>query len=274
MIGKETRAENFADEGLDGKVAIVTGGGARDDGIGNGRAAALLLADAGVRVLVVDRWVSAAERTVEMITGNGGVAVAFDADVTVEADCKAMVAKAIELWGRLDVLDNNVGVGSRGSVVDESPTHWRRVMKINVESIFLASKIAIPAMISTGIGVIVNVSSIAAIRPRGMTAYSTSKSAIIGLTQAMAVDHGPEGIRVNCVAPGPVFTPMVDQSGMSEKARDARVRASVLGIEGTGWDVGNAVRFLASERARYITGQTLIVDGGVTLVGPERDASG
>jgi len=274
LIGKETRAENFADEGLDGKVAIVTGGGARDDGIGNGRAAALLLADAGVRVLVVDRWVSAAERTVEMITGNGGVAVAFDADVTVEADCEAMVAKALELWGRLDVLDNNVGVGSRGSVVDESPTHWRRVMKINVESIFLASKIAIPAMISTGIGVIVNVSSIAAIRPRGMTAYSTSKSAIIGLTQAMAVDHGPEGIRVNCVAPGPVFTPMVDQSGMSEKARDARVRASVLGIEGTGWDVGNAVRFLASERARYITGQTLIVDGGVTLVGPERDASG
>ena len=273
MISGETRAESFADEGLDGKVAIVTGGGARDDGIGNGRAAALLLADAGARVLVVDRSMSAAERTVEMITGAGGVAVAFYADVTGDADCEAMVAKAFALWGRLDVLDNNVGVGSRGSVVDESPTHWRRVMKINVESVFLASKIAIPAMIATGAGVIVNVSSIAAMRPRGMTAYSTSKSAIIGLTQAMAVDHGPEGIRVNCVAPGPVFTPMVYQSGMSEKARDARVRASVLGIEGTGWDVGNAVRFLASERARYITGQTLIVDGGVTLLGPERDAS-
>lgn len=273
MISEETRAESFADEGLDGKVAIVTGGGARDDGIGNGRAAALLLADAGARVLVVDRSMSAAERTVEMITGAGGVAVAFYADVTGDADCEAMVAKAFALWGRLDVLDNNVGVGSRGSVVDESPTHWRRVMKINVESIFLASKIAIPAMIATGAGAIVNVSSIAAMRPRGMTAYSTSKSAIIGLTQAMAVDHGPEGIRVNCVAPGPVFTPMVYQSGMSEKARDARVRASVLGIEGTGWDVGNAVRFLASERARYITGQTLIVDGGVTLLGPERDAS-
>ena len=274
MISEETRAESFAAEGLDGKVAIVTGGGARDDGIGNGRAAALLLADAGARVLVVDRWMSAAERTVEMITEYGGVAVAFDADVTVDTDCEAMVAKALALWGRLDVLDNNVGVGSRGSVVDESPSQWRRIMKINVESIFLASKIAIPAMIATGAGVIVNVSSIAAIRPRGLTAYSTSKSAIIGLTQAMAVDHGPEGIRVNCVAPGPVYTPMVYQSGMSEKARDARVRASVLGIEGTGWDVGNAVRFLASERARYITGQTLIVDGGVTLLGPERDASG
>ena len=107
-----------------------------------------------------------------------------------------------------------------------------------------------------------------------MTAYSTPKSAIIGLTRAMAVDHGPEGIRVNCVAPGPVFTPMVYQPGMSEKARDARVRESVLGVEGTGWDIGNAVRFLASERARYITGQTLVVDGGATLKGPERDASG
>jgi NAD(P)-dependent dehydrogenase (short-subunit alcohol dehydrogenase family) len=145
---------------------------------------------------------SAAERTVEMITEYGGVAVAFDADVTVDTDCEAMVEKALALWGRLDVLDNNVGVGSRGSVVDESPSQWRRVMKINVESIFLASKIAIPAMIATGAGVIVNVSSIAAMRPRGMTAYSTSKSAIIGLTQAMAVDHGPEGIRVNCVAVG------------------------------------------------------------------------
>ncbi len=107
-----------------------------------------------------------------------------------------------------------------------------------------------------------------------MTAYSTPKSAIIGLTRAMAVEHGPEGIRVNCVAPGPVFTPMVYQLGMSEKARDARVRESVLGVEGTGWDIGNAVRFLASERACYITGQTLVVDGGATLKGPERDAFG
>jgi len=107
-----------------------------------------------------------------------------------------------------------------------------------------------------------------------MTAYSTSKSAIIGLTRAMAVDHGPEGIRVNCVAPGPVFTPMLYQPGMSEKARDARVRESVLGVEGTGWDIGNAVRFLASERARYITGHTLVVDCGATLKGPERDAFG
>ena len=128
--------------------------------------------------------------------------------------------------------------------------------------------------IVTGAGAIVNVSSVAAIRPRGMTAYTASKSAIIGLTRAMAADHGPEGIRVNCVAPGPVFTPMLYQPGMSEKARDARVRESVLGVEGTGWDIGNAVRFLASERSRYNTGQTLVVDGGATLKGPKRDAFG
>jgi NAD(P)-dependent dehydrogenase (short-subunit alcohol dehydrogenase family) len=122
----------------------------------------------------------------------------------------------------------------------------------------------------TGGGAIVNVSSIAALRPRGLTAYSASKGAVIALTRAMAVDHGPDGMRVNCVAPGPVYTPMVYIRGMSAEARERRRKASVLGIEGTAWDVGHAVRFLLSEHARYITGQTLVVDGGATLVGPER----
>ena len=129
-------------------------------------------------------------------------------------------------------------------------------------------------MLAQGGGAIVNISSISALRPRGLTAYSTSKGAVIALTRAMAVDHGPDGIRVNCVAPGPVLTPMVGGATMPAAARDARRRSSVLGVEGTGWDVGNAVRFLASGRARYITGQVLIVDGGVTLRGPERDPGG
>ena len=133
-----------------------------------------------------------------------------------------------------------------------------------------ASRAAVPAMREAGGGAIVNVSSIAALRPRGLTTYSVSKSAVIGLTRAMAVDHGPEGIRVNCVAPGPVYTPMVYGRGMAPEARERRVRASVLGIEGTGWDIGHAVRFLASDQARYITGQVLVVDGGTTLRGPER----
>lgn len=254
------------DAGLAGKVAIVTGGGAAGDGIGNGRAAAILLARSGTSVLVVDRVSDLAERTVEMITAEGGAASAFVADVTDGAQCQAMVETAVARFGRLDFLDNNVGVGSRGNVVDEDPDRWRRVMKINVESMFLAAKHAIPAMIETaGGGAIVNLASIAALTPSRLTAYATSKGAVIALTRAMAVDHGRDGIRVNCVAPGPVYTPMVYSAGMSPEVREGRRRASVLGIEGTGWDVGNAVRFLLSNHARYITGHTLVVDGGVTL---------
>jgi NAD(P)-dependent dehydrogenase (short-subunit alcohol dehydrogenase family) len=258
-------------DGLEGRVAIVTGAGARDDGIGNGRAAAMLLAASGASVLCVDRDIELAERTAAMITSSGFTGLACTADVTQAADCEAMVAKALTTWGRLDVLDNNVGIGSRGSVVDEEYERWRRVMEVNVDSMFFASKATIPAMIESGGGSIVNVSSISALRPRGLTSYSTSKSAVIGLTKAMAVDHGGEGIRVNCVAPGPVYTPMVYGRGMSDEARARRAAASVLGIEGTGWDIGHAVRFLASDQARYITGQVLVVDGGTTLRGPDRD---
>ena len=259
-----------ADDGFAGKVAIVTGAGAQEDGIGNGRAAAVLLAAAGARVLCVDRDVGLAERTVAMIGEAGGTAHALEADVTVAGDCEATVDAALSRWGRLDVLDNNVGIGSRGNVVEEEPERWRRVMEVNVDSMFHASRAAVPAMREAGGGAIVNVSSISALRPRGLTTYSVSKSAVIGLTRAMAVDHGPEGIRVNCVAPGPVYTPMVYGRGMAPEARERRVRASVLGIEGTGWDIGHAVRFLASDQARYITGQVLVVDGGTTLRGPER----
>jgi NAD(P)-dependent dehydrogenase (short-subunit alcohol dehydrogenase family) len=264
------------DPGLAGKVAIVTGGGAAGDGIGNGRAAAILLARAGTQVLVVDRDLDLAERTVEMIAADGGVAAAHAADVTDEAQCRAMVVAALAQFGRLDFLDNNVGIGSRGSVVETDPDAWRRVMQVNVETMYLVARHAIPAMIETaGGGAIVNISSISALRPRGLTAYSTSKGAVIALTRAMAVDHARDGIRVNCVAPGPVFTPMVAAGGMSDAAREQRRRASVLGVEGTGWDIGHAVRFLLSDHARYITGQTLVVDGGVTLLGPARatDAS-
>ena len=261
------------DAGLTGKVAIVSGGGAAGDGIGNGRAAAILLARAGTRVLVADLDLKLAERTVDMIKAEGGHAAAHAGDMTKEAECKRLVDAAVDRWGRLDFLDNNIGIGSRGSVVDEKPDEYRRVMQVNVETMFLVSKHAIPAMIKTAKGgSIVNISSISALRPRGLTTYTTSKAAVIGLTQAMAVDHGKDHIRVNCICPGPMFTPMVNRgNGMSEAARAARAKASVLKIEGTGWDIGHAVRFLLSNHARYITGHVLVVDGGVTLQGPERD---
>ena len=270
MTAAAMRAED--DTGLAGKVAIIAGGGAAGDGIGNGRAAAILLARSGTKVLVVDRDMALAERTVAMIAAEGGMAAAHQADLTDNAQAKQMVAAALDRFNRLDFLDNNVGIGSRGSVVEEDPETWRRVMQVNLEPMFLAAKHAIPAMIKTAKrGAIVNISSISAIRPRGLTAYTASKGAVIALTRAMAVDHAKDGIRVNCVAPGPVYTPMVYARGMTPAARETRRKASALGLEGTGWDIGRAVRFLLSDDARYITGQTLVVDGGVTLQSPSRD---
>ena len=143
-------------------------------------------------------------------------------------------------------------------------------MDVNVETMFLTCKHAIPAMIRSGGGAIVNISSISALRPRGLTVYTVSKGAVIALTKAIAVDHGPDGIRANCVVPGAMYTPMVYARGMTDQARETRKNASVLRKEGTGWDIGMAVRFLLSEQARYITGQALSVDGGATLVGPSR----
>ena len=259
--------------GLEGKVAVVSGGGAAGEGIGNGRAAAILLAKAGASVVVVDRDKALAQCTVEMIKeAKGGEAIALEADVTQGRECARMVQAALDTFGRFDLLDNNVGIGSRGSVVDETEENWRRVMQVNVDTMFLTAKHAIPAMKRAGGGAIVNVSSISALRPRGLTTYSVSKGAVIALTQAMAVDHGQDGIRVNCVAPGPVYTPMVYSRGMSDAARERRKNASLLKIEGTGWDIGHAVRFLLSDYARYVTGHVLVVDGGTTVTAPERDS--
>ncbi len=255
---------------LSGRVAIVTGGGAAGEGIGNGRAAAILLAEAGADVVVVDRHVDLAQRTVAMIEADGGGAVALEADVTDPDQCAAVSAAALDRRGRIDILVNNVGIGSRGDVVTETLDRWERVMNVNVTSMMLMAKHAIPAMVEGGGGAVVNISSISALRPRGLTAYSTSKGAVIALTRAMAADHGRDGVRVNCVAPGPVRTPMVGGDDMDPAQADLRRRASALGIEGSGWDVGAAVRFLASDQARYITGQTVVVDGGVTIRAPGR----
>jgi NAD(P)-dependent dehydrogenase (short-subunit alcohol dehydrogenase family) len=256
---------------LEGKVAIVTGAGSRvDDGVGTGRAASVLFAREGARVLLVDIDPAAAEVTGSMIRDEGGTAEVFAADVTNSEDCRAMVERAVGLWGRLDVLDNNLGIGSRGTVVDISPDEWDRVMQVNVTSMMLTSKHAIPAMAESGGGSIINIASIAADRPRGLTAYSVSKGAVVSLTKALAIDHAKDGIRANCIAPGPIYTPMVYAAGMSDELRARRREASPLNIEGTGWDVGYAALFLASDEARYITGIVMPVDGGVLLRGPER----
>jgi NAD(P)-dependent dehydrogenase (short-subunit alcohol dehydrogenase family) len=255
---------------LENKVAIVTGAGSQTSGIGNGRAAAILFAREGARVLIVDQNRAAGEETLETIRKEGGEAEVFPGDVSRAEDCRAIVERALALWGKLDILDNNVGISGPGSVVEVKEEVWDRVMAVNVKSMMLMGKFAIPAMATKKSGSIINISSISALRPRGLTPYSASKGAVIALTRAMAIDHAKDGIRVNCIAPGPVYTPMVYARGMSEELRDRRRRSSPLGIEGTGWDIGYAALFLASEEARFITGVVLPVDGGVTIASPPR----
>jgi len=252
---------------FDGRVALVTGGGSQTDGIGNGRAAAVLLARRGAKVLVIDRAIKAAQDTVAMITKEGGTAQAFEADVSREADCKAAVAAAVAAWGRVDVLVNNVGIGGpSGSAVDLDLAAWDSGMAINVTSMVLMARHAIPEMVRQGSGAIVNLSSVAGLLGSQQTGllYQTSKGAIVNMTRAMATQHAAQGIRANCVAPGMVYTPMVYARGMSPELRESRRKRSLLQVEGSGWDVGEAVVFLASDAARWITGAVLPVDAGTT----------
>ena len=254
------------DFGIKDKVAIVAGGGAVGHEIGNGRAASILLADAGAKVLVADKEELLAKNTFQMIKDRGGEAKYISGDLTKSEQCKKVVDFAISNWGRLDILDNNIGIASKLSVVDETEENWDHVMDVNLKPMFLMSKYAIPKMISSGDGgSIVNISSISATRPKGLTTYSASKGAVLSLSQAMAVDHGVDGIRVNCILPGPVYTPMVYTPGMTKERRSQRQDASLIQIEGDGWDIGKAVVYLCSNWARYITGHLLVVDGGCSL---------
>ena len=254
------------DFGLRDKVAIVAGGGAVGKDIGNGRAASILLAAAGAKVLVADKDEILANNTVKMIQDRGGEAISVSGDLTKSDQCKEVVDLAIRSWGRLDILDNNIGVASKMSVVDETEENWDKIMDVNLKPMFLMSKYAIPEMIKSGNGgSIINISSISATRPRGFTTYSTSKGAVLSLSQAMAVDHGSDGIRVNCILPGPVYTPMVYSNGMTTQQRFQRQNASLIQIEGDGWDIGKAVVYLSSSWARYITGHLMVVDGGCSL---------
>jgi NAD(P)-dependent dehydrogenase (short-subunit alcohol dehydrogenase family) len=260
---------------LEGMVAIVTGAGSSSPGIGNGRATAILCAREGARVALVDNHLERAQETLDLIaTEREGsaddIAIPIEADVTSNDDCRRVVEATVGRFGRLDILDNNVGIGmGRASVVDITEEGWDRVMEVNVKSMMLMSKHAVPAMKASGGGSIVNISSLSALRPRGLTTYTTSKGAVIALTKAMAVDHAPDNIRVNCIAPGPVYTPMVAR-GMTPELRAVRAKAAPLAFEGSAWDIAWAAVFLASPEARWITGIVLPVDGGLSLVAPER----
>jgi len=252
---------------LEGKVAIVTGAGSSGPGLGNGKATSLLFAREGAKVLLVDAVLERAEETLAMIHDEGGEAWAFQADVTNADECQNMVDSVVDRYGRLDILDNNVGISMRGTVVDASEEDWDRIITVNLKSMILSSKAAIPRMSEGGGGAIINMSSITGLRAHFQTTYTTSKAAVIGLTFSMAVDHGRDNIRVNCIAPGLLYTPMTAPR-MDDARRELRKNAAPLGTEGTAWDVAHAAVFLASDEARWITGVVLPVDAGLTITSP------
>jgi NAD(P)-dependent dehydrogenase (short-subunit alcohol dehydrogenase family) len=248
---------------LRGKVAIVTGAGSRGPGLGNGKAAAILFAREGARVLCVDQAVARAEETVALIRAEGGEAAACAADVTRADDCHAMVEAAVARWGGLDVLHNNVGMESRKDLLETTEEEWDRVLEVDLKSVFLATRAAVPAIVARGGGSVICVSSIAGHRGHGRTAYAAAKAGIEGFVRTVAVQFGPQGVRINAIAPGTVWTPMVE--GLGPEARERRRKASPLGTEGTGWDVGWGAVYLASEESRWVTGQVLVIDAGLSL---------
>ena len=258
---------------VEGKVAIVTGAGSTPGpGIGTGKAAAVVLAREGASVLLVDLHPERAEETKQLIDDEGGTAAVFAADCTQAADCEGMVRAAVDAFGTVDILVNNIGLAALGTVVDTTEEAWDRSLDINLRTAFLASKYAVPVMAGQGSGSIVNISSISALRGDGTVAYSAAKGALIAMTKDMAYAHGRQGIRVNAIAPGHITTPMVlSVSAPGPKAdqmNQMRSEAGLLGTPGSGWDVGWAAAFLASDEARWITGTVLPVESGVLSVTP------
>ena len=251
---------------LHGRVAVVTGAGSRAPGIGNGRASAILLARRGAKVALLDDTVEWAQETLRMIEAEGGTAAVFRCDVAQDEQCRATVNEIVARWGRIDILVNNVGIsGPTGDAVDLDLAAWDAAMRVNVTAMVLMARHCIPHMRRLGHGAIVNVASVAGlIGGHPSLLYPTSKGAVVNLTRAMAAQHGREGIRVNCVAPGLAYIPAVEAKGISAEKREARKKRSLLHTEGTGWDTGHAITFLCTDAARWITGVILPVDAGVT----------
>ena len=260
---------------LKGKVALVVGAGSIGPGWGNGKATAVAFAREGARVFCADINLAAAEETARIVKDEGGQAAAHRADVSKAADVATMVEACISAFGRIDVLDNNVGIAGMGSVVEVKEPEWDHLFAVNLKSAYLTMKHVIPVMVKQGGGAIINISSIASIRHVGISyvSYGASKAAMNQMTRTTAVEYAPHHVRVNAILPGLMKTPMVEHSaGLAAsyangdveamwRARDAQVP---MGHMGEAWDVANAALFLASDEARYVTGIELVVDGGLT----------
>lgn len=255
-------------------MTLVFGAGCVGPGWGNGNSAAVAYAREGALVIAVDRDPRAAQATRDLIRAEGLAGEALAADVTVSDSVAQAVSDTMRLHGRIDILHNNVGYAGMGGPIELTEADWDRTLDLNLKGVFLACKHVLPVMLQQGKGVIVNISSIAAIRWTGYpyAAYYAAKAGVNQLTVSLAMQYAAKGIRANAIMPGLMDTPLIHQqiAGQYASAEDmvrARNAASPMGRMGTGWDVANASVFLASDEAAYITGVCLPVDGGISLRG-------
>ena len=257
---------------LEGKVAIIAGAGSVGPGWGNGRATAVRFAEEGAKIFAVDRDAESMRETVERVKQAGGSIATHLCDVTRAEDVAAMVDACVKAYGRIDVLVNNVGGSAAGGPVEMSEETWDAQVDFNLKSVFLGCKHVIPVMEKQGGGAIVNIASTSGIRFTGnpQVGYAATKAGVIQLSRAVAVQYAPKGIRVNTVVPGQLHTPMVEarlakqRSGGDVDALLAQRQQRIpLGFMGDGRDTANAVLFLASDEARFVTGTEIIVDGGM-----------
>ena len=256
---------------LTGKVALVMGCGAVAQGWGNGRATAVLLARQGAKVYGTDLSLAQAEETQRLVAQEGGTCHVDACDVTRAEQVERVVADCIERFGRIDILVNNVGLSQPGGPVDMDEAVWDAQLQVNLKGTFLSCKHVIPHMRVQGGGAIVNVSSVAGMRYVGkpQVAYATAKAGLLHFTHTTAVIHAPEGIRLNCVVPGLMHTPLIE--GLAQKYAkgdtqgfiDHRNNQVPMKHMGTGWDTAHAVLFLVADESRYVTGTEIVVDGGL-----------
>jgi len=257
---------------LNNKVALVTGCGSALPGWGNGKATAVLLARQGATVYGVDRNLEAAQVTASLIQEEGGTASVTGADVTNSQAVQALVDDCMQRYGRIDILVNNVGQSIPGGPVEISEEDWDAQFAVNMKSAYLMCKYVLPIMEQQQRGAVVNVSSVAGVLYAGkpQVGYASAKAAIIHFTRTTGVIYADKGVRMNCVVPGLIHTPLVERlaneyaKGAYDEFVEHRNQQVPMKRMGDAWDIANAILFLASDEAKYITGQSLIVDGGFT----------
>lgn len=250
---------------LSDKVAVITGAGS-----GMGRTAALMFAAEGARVVVAEYDEAAGAGTVDQVTAAGGDAVFVKTDVSKETDAAAMVAAAMDRYGRLDILYNNAGVMPEPdhSVIDTEVAVWDHVMAVNVRGVFLGCKYAIPRMLEQGSGSVINISSFVALLGCSVPqdAYTASKGAVLSLTRSLAVQFGGQGVRSNAICPGPIETPLLmDWLLKDEAAKNLRLARNPTGRFGKPEEIVNVAVYLASDESRWTNGAHFVIDGGISV---------